>query len=463
MMNFYKLVLTLISVFVFMILNFAHATIPLEITKGEKFDVYYIQDERVPKFYVSIYFADGVLAEVKNKAGATEAMFQLLTNGTKLLTQENIASDMDQLGMSLGGTALYESSTFEFSGLMQIRKDITNYACNLLKNSTFPQNELQKYQTQTITEIKNLISSHSQLVERVSRQLFYAGTPLEASPDGSIETIKKLVPADLIKQRDYLLRKVKKRVFIQGPKKVLDIVGILNSDCGFASNPTEMRSEISKNFNFDKIIPQLYFIPIKNANQAQIRMTKVLTREQFLNSFEQNQLTSSLLGGSFSSMLMQEVRVKKGLTYSISASAPTQANYGRSYISTFSRNEGVVETVNTVQQVLKDLCEGKVSDDAIENAKRFLKGSQLLSFDDTKSFLSTVSNYYHKGRTVEDMEKFPKNIESVTKNQLMETCGKLYVKESMSIAILGDESLKQMLINSFGKDKVKIINYENFL
>ncbi len=453
----------LCSLLIVMMFPQTFAAIPLEIIPGEKFDIYYIQDERVPKFHITIYMADGTLSEDKRVAGATEAMFQLFSNGTKKFKQEAIASELDQLGMSFGGEAFYESSEVEFGGLLSVRKDITSYACHLLTESVFPADELKKYQTNKITQIRNIISSHDQLVERVTRQLFYAGTDLETPPDGKIKTISKLSSGDLIKQRNYFLNQVKKRVFIQGPKKSLDVVPLLESECGFGASPKIVRSEISKDFKFSKITPQVFFIPIKDANQAQIRFTRVLGRPDFEKGFDQQQLTSSFLGGSFSSLLMQEVRVKKGLTYSIQAQSPTQANYGRSYISTFSRNEGVIETIETTKQVLGDLCAGNFSDEQLENAKKYLMGRQLLSFDDTKSFLSNVTNYYHKGRSVDDMERFPKVISGIKKDEIKLACQMLYASDAMSVAVMGDESLKPIILKYFGKDLVKVVNYQDYL
>jgi zinc protease len=457
-----KTILKLISLFVAFNSALSSAN-PIIITPGEEFDLYFLQDERVPTFHASIYFADGALSEDNERKGQTNAMFDLIDVGTKKLKQEAIAGTIDLLGMSLGGQADYEFSTMEFGGLLQSRIDTAKFVCELLRDSSFPVEELKKYQTAKMSEINNLVSTHGALVDRVARQIFYEGTILAAPLDGKLATIKKLTSQDLKNQKDYLLSKVKKRVFLQGPKSVLDIVSILKQDCGFAKDARFVRSDTIKDLNLDKINPSLYFVAIPKANQAQIRMSRVISGKSFHGLYEQNQLTSSLLGGSFSSMLMQEVRVKKGLTYSISANSPSQATFGRSAINSFSRNEGIVETIKTIRSVDDDLCAGKIADGSLEAAKRFLKGSQLLSFDDTKAFLTMVTNYYHKGRSLEDITLFPSRVDGVSKSEVVEACKRLYTTGTMTTVVLGDASLKEYLEKSFPADQVKTVKYIDYL
>ncbi|MDH4467545.1 MAG: insulinase family protein [Bacteriovoracaceae bacterium] len=449
--------------FFFSVMPIVSFSTPIVITQSEEFDLYYLADERVPTFHASIYFADGALSEETDKKGLSNAMFDLLENGTKQLTQEAIAGNLDQLGMSIKGSTDYEFSTLEFEGLVQSRVDTTKFVCEILKDSTFPASELKKFQTAKSSEIQNLVSTHGALIERVARQLFYEGSPLVSPLDGNLSSLKKLKTVDLKNQRDYFLNKVKKRVFLQGPKTVLDIVDILKKDCGFAKDAKFVRSEVVKNLNIDRINPLIYFIPLPKANQAQIRMSRVQSSKAFQGLYEQNQLTSSLLGGSFTSLLMQEVRVKRGLTYSISANSPSQSTFGRSVISSFSRNEGVVDTINAIKQVTDDLCSGKVASELIEGSKKYLKGSQLVSFDDTKAYLSMVTSYYHKGRTLEDITLFPSRIESVSKDQIVDACKRLYFSGTLTTAVLGDQSLKEKLEKAFGVQNVKTVKYEDYL
>ena len=79
-------------------------------------------------------------------------------------------------------------------------------------------------------------------------------------------------------------------------------------------------------------------MPVPKANQAQIRVGRYLTYDESKKDHELMSLASKYMGGGFTSRLMQELRVKRGLTYSAGAYASTQKTYGRSGISTFTKN-----------------------------------------------------------------------------------------------------------------------------
>src|SRR5690606_28052872 len=80
-------------------------------------------------------------------------------------------------------------------------------------------------------------------------------------------------------------------------------------------------------------------------------------------------------GGGFSSLLMNEVREKRGLTYGISSSLSNLDDADRFLVLGSTLPENVVPTMDLVKKVAQDIKSNGISDDVLQAAKDYLTGS----------------------------------------------------------------------------------------
>src|SRR5690606_36290396 len=144
---------------------------------------------------------------------------------------------------------------------------------------------------------------------------------------------------DMTARLSYFNNNVLKRIYIKGPKKLNLLENVFSNDCKWsgkadktANYPTEIKAQDMK----AKTAKTVYLVSLKEANQAQIRIGRILGTSEATTELDEQNFASTFLGGGFTSRLMQELRVKRGLTYSVGAYASSQRTYGRSGISTFS-------------------------------------------------------------------------------------------------------------------------------
>src|SRR5690606_23375656 len=95
------------------------------------------------------------------------------------------------------------------------------------------------------------------------------------------------------------------------------------------------------------------------ANQAQIRIGRYLNFEEMKGKHDQFHFLAGFLGGGFTSKLIQELRVKRGLTYSAGAYVSMQRDYARAGISTFSKNETAAEAISIIRDVFQEMRDPK--------------------------------------------------------------------------------------------------------
>jgi zinc protease len=171
-------------------------------------------------------------------------------------------------------------------------------------------------------------------------------------------------------------------------------------------------------------------------------------------------LSASFLGGGFTSKLMREVRVNRGLTYSISSFAAVQRDYGRAAISTFTKNATAKKIIDVIKDTLNSVIIGNFKDGELKRAKGHLVGNYLFRFESSAAYLSQLISLDHMKMKHERLYKFPEIVNGFSKSDVVKTLKELYSWDNMYVVVLGSKSLKKQL-EKLGK--VTVMSYKKFL
>lgn len=96
----------------------------------------------------------GGMLDPEGKAGTAALTAGLLMKGTKTRTADQIASERDYLGIRMGMGAETESATFRAYSLSKHFDKSLELLSDVLRNPTFPEDELQKMKTRMLSGIK---------------------------------------------------------------------------------------------------------------------------------------------------------------------------------------------------------------------------------------------------------------------------------------------------------------------
>lgn len=425
-------------------------------------EVVYIEDNRFPTYDLTIYFADGALSEKKGQAGLSVHSFNLMDSGTDKLSQKEILEELEFLGTQFGADVTHEYTTLNVSGLTKDLKTSMTQICSLMRSANYPEAVIKKELEVERIGLQNLVASPQALAERIFREISMGNTPYSYPVSGKMADLKALTPLALRKQLDYFLNTVKKRIYVTGPKSVLELEKILENKCllkGSAADFVRSIEAPKKHLNKTSFV----FVPVPDANQVQLRIGRFLNHDE---TSERNldALASDFLGGGFTSRLMREVRVKRGLTYSIGSFVSSQKQYGRSGISTFTKNETIDRLIDVIDATISKISKDGITEADLARSTDGMIGSYPFKFENNRAFLAQLLLLDHIGKPYSDLFDFKESVAKYNAKDVAQKIEKVFNMKSQVIFVLGDKSILpklRKLTKKYGP--LKIVDYRPYL
>jgi predicted Zn-dependent peptidase len=148
-------------------------------------------------------------------------------------------------------------------------------------------------------------------------------------------------------------------------------------------------------------------------------------------------LLDSILGGSASSRLFQEIREKRGMAYSVYSFASQYTDTGVVGVYVGTREDNLAACAEICAAEIADLAAGNLRPRELERAKENLKGRLMLGMESTSSRMSRLGKSLITDTELLSFERIMAEIDAVEGDQVCELAGVLLAPEKLSVAGIG--------------------------
>ena len=185
----------------------------------------------LPLIDVSIRIDTGNMADAPDAPGISDAVFALLEKGTREYDANELAAAKDRIGMESRAVADIESSAFGYRILTDYLPESLDLAAEILRNPTFPDDELAKFQQQVLAYLSNIQTNPARNATSLFRRALYGAE----HPLGGVWTPDLVHNLTRDRLRDFHAREVSPAamtVFMIGDIDIDTAVRTLNSSFG---------------------------------------------------------------------------------------------------------------------------------------------------------------------------------------------------------------------------------------
>jgi predicted Zn-dependent peptidase len=148
-------------------------------------------------------------------------------------------------------------------------------------------------------------------------------------------------------------------------------------------------------------------------------------------------LLDSILGGSASSRLFQEIREKRGMAYAVYTFAAQYSDTGLFGVYVGTREENLSACLEIVAEQIADVAAGNLRPKELERAKENLKGRITLSMESTSNRMSRLGKSLITDTELLSFDRIIAEIDAVEPENISELASVLLAPERLSAAGIG--------------------------
>src|SRR5581483_195017 len=312
-----------------------------------------------------------------------------------------------------------------FRGSLRMLKENKDEAFDLLHAALtsphFEATDVERIRAQIISGLKRETSNPGSLASRKFLQIAYGDHPYGRPINGTLESVPDITAADL---KDYVGRVLTKehlRIAVVGDIDAASLAALL--DRTFGGLPAKSRLTPVPDIEAGKP-PQHDFITLDVPQTVVTFGGPGIKRNdpEFMPAY----VVNHILGGGSGSRLYREIREKRGLAYSISDSLAWMNHSALFVGSTGTRADRAGETIGGVVREVDRMAESGPTQEELDEAKSYLKGSQMLSLDTSSKLAAALLQYQLDRLPIDYLERRNAIVDAVTLDQAKHAARRLW-------------------------------------
>ena len=418
------------------------------------------QRSGVPLIEMDFQFNFGYAQENNDELGYTNFMMGMLNEGTKKYSSLKFDEVLDSLGSNLSFSSGLDTSVASVSTLKANLSQTLELAKEALINPTFPQEEIERIQKQTLASIIQEENRPAAIAYRNIGRLLYGqdhpyGKPLTGS--GISETISSITRKDIVAMHKRAIDPSNLTFAVAGDINLDALVDMLEDKFGdWSSNSkTELKKLQTISLPASRTV---YLIDKPNAQQSYIVAGQLLpptaTNEEFKISY-----MNYAIGGSFTARLNMNLREDKSWSYGVRtrlADAKGQrAMLVTAPVQTDKTAESVAEIVKEYAAYLGD---APITDAELAKGKASKTLRLPGQFETLGALKGAVSNIVTYNRELDYLNVLPNLYDEPTLDDV-QTMAQTYIKpDQWTWLIVGDLSKIEQPVRNLNLGEVKVIN-----
>jgi len=381
---------------------------------GVEVPLVFEEDKTLPIASMQLIFQNsGSIADGAH-AGIASFSASLLNEGTKKLGSVGFATELENNAISLSTHTGTETFVVELEALKEQFGKGIGYTKMLLSDPNYTQEAFDKVKLLKLSRIEQKENDFDYIASLNLKLLVYKDTPLGHPTIGTKESLNALKLKDV---EDFIGSHVvlERAIVVIGGDMTLEEAKAFAKEAlsPLAKGSSEPLPHIEHLRKPSQVVAK------KDTKQAYVYFSAPLDIKADDKERYKAKVAAFILGaGGFGSRMMEEIRVKRGLAYS--AYARANINKSRSSLKGHlqTKLESQDEAIKLVKEVVSDFVAKGVTKEELEQAKKFISGSEPLRNEVLSQRLNRTFMEYYQGLGLGYHQKELELIEKLTLEDL---------------------------------------------
>lgn len=373
------------------------------------------EEHSLPFVTIQLLIDSGSRRDPPGQEGLAHLTARGLLLGTSRRTVTAIQEELDFMGASLRA---WSSRDYATLSLRVLKKDLDtgfDLFLEVLTQPTFPKEEIPREVKKTLAAIQSAKDEPKEVAEKAFERALFLTSPYGHPVEGTEHSLPRLTREAIV--RFY-------RTFYRPNNSILTVVGDITGD------------EISTGF-LPRLakwamgnVPEVPFATTFAKGRKVIKIDRAITQANIIlgqagisrgnpDFYALTVMNYILGGGGFASRLMEEIRNKRGLAYSVASFFDPGKYSGSFRIVLQTKNRSAREAISLSLHEIERIRREPVSEKELEGAKKYLIGSFPLRLDTQRKLANFLIQVEYYGLGLDYPKKYPSLLRSVTRQDVL--------------------------------------------
>jgi zinc protease len=392
------------------------------------------EENSLPFVTIQLLIDSGSRRDPSGEEGLSYLTARGLLLGTSKRTVTAIHEDLDFMGASLSSSSDRDYATLS---LQVLKKDLDkgwDLFMDVLTQPTFPEEEIKREIEKALAAIQSQEDQPDEVAEKEFQKTLFPNSPYGHPVQGTRESLPHIT-------REALLRFY--RSYYHPNNAILTVVGDISAD--------EAKTKLVPNLSKWPMaeIPKIPFKTPFAKEEKTLKIAREITQANIIlghigvsrdnpDYYALTVMNYVLGGGGFTSRLVEEIRNKRGLAYSVVSFFDPGKYPGSFQIVLQTKNSSAREAIALSFQEMERIRKELVSEKELEGAKKYLVGSFPMRLNTQGKLVNFLTQVEYYGLGLDYPEKYPSLIRSITREEVLRVAKKYLHPKNIIVVVVAN-------------------------
>jgi zinc protease len=404
----------------------------------------------VPLVTARIVFRGGASLEPRGRSGLGHLTALAARRGTRRRSGPEIDLLVESLGADVGAGVDEDATHVGLTAPIEALPRCLEVLADVATTPTFPSAEVGRLQRREVAALVHDLDEPGVVADRAMLLAAYGDHPYAHPPEGRARDLRKVGRPDVVAFHARQYRPSAATLIVVGPVGAEEVLALAQRRFG------GWRAPAANGFTVPAPAPPrpaVVVVDKPDLTQTQVRIAGAGYGRRSPDYFA-GMVASAVLGGGFTSRLMQSIRVERGLSYGVRSRFATSAAGGLFFVSSFTKVESTAQLVEVALDELSRFAGEGPTAEELSRMQNYLCGLYPLSLETHEQVAERLADLAIYGLDEAEITGFQERVRGIGAEACRDVARRYFPGERPLVVVVGPAREVAKPLERFGEVRV---------